>query len=167
MQILSSQHERNLRPMHLLGKGRLPYLYWLPKLHKNPPSQRFIAGSGNCTTSVLSELLSEYLNFVLRVLRVKDEHHLLLTGVRRFFVVTGYEEVAEFFSRWPRTSRVAQQFLYTGDFSTMYTTIPHRDLLQVCSGFFERLGNGRRRNGLEAGRESPCPTFSSNVLLME
>src|ERR1700761_2233998 len=47
-----------------------------------------------------------------------------------FFVVTGYEEVAEFFSRWPRTSRGAQQVLYTGDFSTMYTTIPHRDLLQ-------------------------------------
>ena len=128
--VFVAKHERVLRPMHLNGEGRLPYLYWLPKLHENPPSQRFIAGSGKCTTKSLSELLSAYLNFVLRVLRVKDEQHLLRTGVRRFFVVTGYEEVAEFFSRWPRTTREAQQFLYTGDFSTMYTTIPHRDLLQ-------------------------------------
>jgi hypothetical protein len=29
----------------------LPYLYWIPKLHKNPYKQRYIAGSSKCSTS--------------------------------------------------------------------------------------------------------------------
>ena len=32
---------------------RLPYLYWTPKLHKSPVKHRFIAGSSNCTTTVV------------------------------------------------------------------------------------------------------------------
>ena len=28
---------------------RLPYLYWIPKLHKSPVKHRFITGSSKCT----------------------------------------------------------------------------------------------------------------------
>jgi hypothetical protein len=28
----------------------LPYLYWIPKLHKNPYEQRYIAGSNKCSS---------------------------------------------------------------------------------------------------------------------
>jgi hypothetical protein len=28
----------------------LPYIYWIPKLHKNPYKQRYIAGSSKCST---------------------------------------------------------------------------------------------------------------------
>ena len=35
----------------------LPKLYWIPKLHKNPYNQRYIAGSAKCSTKPLSQIL--------------------------------------------------------------------------------------------------------------
>ena len=32
----------------------IPYLFWIPKLHKNPYKSRFIAGASKCTTKQLS-----------------------------------------------------------------------------------------------------------------
>ena len=36
----------------------LPSLYWIPKLHKCPYKQRYIAGSSNCSTKPLFKLLT-------------------------------------------------------------------------------------------------------------
>ena len=42
----------------------LPSLYWIPKLHKDPYKQRFIAGSARCSTKPLSKLLTSILTTV-------------------------------------------------------------------------------------------------------
>lgn len=112
------------------SKSGLGYLYWLPKMHKPKAAQRFIAGLANCSTTTCSKYLAKALNATLRILREKDDAALSETGVRRFFVVPGYEEVAEFISRWPRTDLESDRRLYVGDFSTMYTTIQHADLIK-------------------------------------
>ena len=39
----------------------LPYIYWIPKMHKNPYKHRFIAGSSKCSTKPLSILLTKLL----------------------------------------------------------------------------------------------------------
>ena len=39
----------------------LPSFYWLPKLHKQPYGNRFIAASYRCTTKPLSKLLTAWL----------------------------------------------------------------------------------------------------------
>ena len=36
---------------------QLPILLWLPKMHKNPTKQRFIAASHSCTTKPASALI--------------------------------------------------------------------------------------------------------------
>ena len=46
------------------SQGRLPTMYWLPKLHKGPYKARFIANSSSCTTTELSELLTSCLTAV-------------------------------------------------------------------------------------------------------
>ena len=48
-----------------LDMEELPSVYWLPKLHKNPYSNRFIAASNKCTTKPLSTLLTDCLTTVL------------------------------------------------------------------------------------------------------
>jgi hypothetical protein len=124
---------------------QVAYLYWLPKLHKNPPSQRFIAGAARCTTTELSKLLSDCLLHVLDTLREKDDAGILKSAVRRFFVVKGFEEVSDFLFKFPRTCKSGRSRqssadcgrLQTGDFSTMYTTIPHKDLIDKLSMVFE------------------------------
>lgn len=118
----------------LMGEPQLPYLYGMPKFHK--PGWRFIAGSKTCSTASYSKILSDVLLKVMRSLREKDNAHILRTGIRRYFVVENYEEVAVFLGRWRRQlsdSDNKNGSLYTGDFSTMYTTIPHRALLAAIS----------------------------------
>jgi hypothetical protein len=43
----------------------LPSLYWIPKLHKCPFKQRYIAESAKCSTKTLSKLLICILSAVL------------------------------------------------------------------------------------------------------
>ena len=42
----------------------LPYIYWIPKIHKNPYKHKFIAGSAKCSTKPLSILLMQLLTHI-------------------------------------------------------------------------------------------------------
>ena len=42
----------------------LPYLYWIPKLHRTPYKERYIAGSSTCSTKELSIHLTKILSAV-------------------------------------------------------------------------------------------------------
>ena len=44
--------------------SKLPFLNWLPKLHKRPYKSRFIANSSACTTTELSILLTSRLTAI-------------------------------------------------------------------------------------------------------
>ena len=110
----------------------LPYLYWLPKMHKTPVGQRFISASGRCSTSLASAVLSQLLSCVHRTIRDKNDRILTETGVRRFFIIKDAFEASSFLSSWPRSQEVTHQ-LNTLDFPTMYTKIPLDDLFKrIC-----------------------------------
>ena len=47
----------------------LPYIYWIQKMHKNPYTHRFIAGSSKCSTKPLSILLTNCLPILSKVFR--------------------------------------------------------------------------------------------------
>jgi hypothetical protein len=99
----------------------------MPKFHKQTVKQRFIASLKNCSTTLCSKVITSVLKLILSTLRAKDDKNILETGVRRFFVINGYEEVAEMLPKIRGFTHNTDP-LYTGDFSTMYTTIPHTDL---------------------------------------
>ena len=42
----------------------LPYLYWIPKLHKTPYRERYIAGSSTCSTKEFSIHLKKIMSAV-------------------------------------------------------------------------------------------------------
>ena len=42
----------------------LPYIYWIPKMYKNPNKHKFIAGSSKCSTKPLSILLTKLLTHI-------------------------------------------------------------------------------------------------------
>ena len=60
---------------------------------------------------------------VLSTLQEQDNREILRSGIRRFFVVNGYEEVVSFLRHW-NFSASESRHLRTGDFSTMYTSLP-------------------------------------------
>ena len=66
---------------------KLPYLYWILKLHKSPVKHRFIAGSSKCTTKQLSSLLTKILTVIKTGLEkycsIKTSH----TGVNNMWIL--------------------------------------------------------------------------------
>ena len=125
-QEIINKHQTYFKHFNIKTHDELPYLYFLPKLHKTPISFRFVAGSAKVTTTNTSKILANVLQFVLNELEKKDNVNIKLTGIRRFFVVHGYEKIANFLQSVLKSDK--RRHLFTGDFSTMYTTIPHDDL---------------------------------------
>jgi len=54
-------------------QNQLPILLWIPKMHKNPSKQRFIAASHSCTTKNLSSLISKCLKLIQKAHQVYCE----------------------------------------------------------------------------------------------
>ena len=60
-------------PVNGTKEYELPYLSWIPKLHKTPYKQRYIAGSSKCSTKPLSLLLTKILTAVKKQLQTYCE----------------------------------------------------------------------------------------------
>jgi hypothetical protein len=125
-----SLHKKTLSVWGLWDEkmGKLGYLYEIPKFHKNPVGHRFIAGCSAVTTTKLARLLVKVLGFILKVLREKDDVLIEEKGVRRYFVIDNFEELVNFLSKWGFHKF---ESVRSGDFSTLYTTIPLNDLTVV------------------------------------
>ena len=68
----------------------LPSFYWLPKLHKRPYGNRFIAASYRCTTKPLSKLLTSCLNTIITQY---CNGIYCKTGVNCFWVIDNSQQV--------------------------------------------------------------------------
>ena len=121
-----ARHKAFCQRFHLPSHDSLPYLYYMPKFHKQ--GSRFIAGGTKVSTKGPSKCLVSILSAVSLALREKDDKGILATGVRRYFVVNSYDEVVSFLK--PYTRSRPSDALFTGDFSTLYTTLPLDDVLE-------------------------------------
>ena len=102
-------------------QGRLPTLYWLPKLHKRPFKARFIANSSSCTTTVLSKLLTSCLTAVKKHwIRYYDTVY-ERDGINYLWSIKNSNDVLNKF----KSKNFQASKLSTYDFSTLYTTLPH------------------------------------------
>ena len=120
--------------------GKLPTLYWIPKLHKRPYKPRFIANSSACTTTELSILLTSCLtaikNHVIKYCTtvyqrngkylfwsIKNSGEILIKLKSRGFLASG---------------------LSTYDLSTLYITLPHNLIKDKLTGLIEQTFNRER-----------------------
>ena len=102
-------------------QGKLPTMYWLPKLHKRPYKAKFIADSSSCTTTELSKLLTSCLTPVKsRVIRYYETVY----ERSRKNMFWSFKNSGEVLSKLKSRGFLAT-CLSTYDFSTLYTTLPH------------------------------------------
>jgi hypothetical protein len=123
----------------------LPSVYWIPKLHKCPFKQRYIAGSAKCTTKPLSKLLICILPAVKTRLQSYCDPSYSRGGVNQMWILKNSKDLLEYIQS---RSLSSCNSIKTFDFSTLYTTIPHsklndklKELVQLC---FIKM-NGQRR----------------------
>ena len=129
----------------------LPYLYGAGKLHKETAGMRWIAGCALQKTghnafrefqapatsiSALSAALGAVLCFCMHQLEQKDINVYRPRGIRRYWVVTDVDTVAKHIKAHQKT--LAQEEVWTRDFTTMYTKLPlQRIYAGVCKAVEE------------------------------
>ena len=129
----------------------LPYIYWIPKMHKNPYKHRVTAGSSKCSTKPLSILFTNCLHILSNVSRITawqpsqeldqsdvDPQRLDHLKSPNFNLITNIKSF---------------------DFSTLYRTIPHQKLKSslayiIRNSFIHKNGNRRCKYQI-LGRKGP------------
>ena len=134
----------------------LPYIYWIPKMHKNPYKHRFIAGSSKCSTKPPSILLTKLLTRIKQGLQKYCETSYSRSGVNQMWILKNSKELLEQLQS-PNFNQITS--IKSFDFSTLYTTIPHQKLKSrlasiIRNSFIHKNGN-RRYKFLVLGREGP------------
>ena len=150
----------------------LPYLYWIPKLHKNPYKQRYIAGSSKCSTKPLSLLLTKLLTAIKESLQRYCSTTYSRSGVNQMWILKNSKELLDNLK-----SREFSKIdcIKTYDFSTLYTTIPHDKLksrlFEIIDNCFLNKNGTRKYEFLVVGKQdtyfvrkhSDCPHKYSEV----
>ena len=109
----------------------LPIMYWMPKLHKNPVGSRFIVASKSCSTKPLTSVVSRVFKMIFAHIESFHANSFFYSNFKKFWVVQNSFPILEKLDKINK--RKNAKSLYTFDFSTLYTTIPHKLLLQVLS----------------------------------
>ena len=133
----------------------LPSLYWIPKLHKCPYKQRFIAGSAKCSTKPLSKLLTSILTAVKTGLQKYCDISYSMSGINQMWILKNSKDLMDILRS---RSFSCCKSIKTFDFSTLYTTIPHTQLKTrlkdlIRRSFFKKNGE-RRYKYLVIGRDN-------------
>ena len=123
----------------------LPYIYWIPKLHKKPYKQRFIAGSSRCSTKPLSILLTKLLSTVKDGLQKYCSTAYSRNGVNQMWILKNSKDLI---NNLHSSDFNNVHSIRSYDFSTLYTTIPHNKLKLrlaeiIRSAFLHKNGNRR------------------------
>ena len=120
------------------------YIYWIPKMHKNPSKHQFISGSAKWSPSLYPFFLQSRLHILSNVFRSTAKQPILEVG----WIRCGSSKIQR--SYWNilnlRISNIASMKSF--DFSTLYTTIPHykpksRVASIIHNSIIFKDGNGR------------------------
>ena len=130
---------------------KLPFLYWIPKMHKIPSKQRYIAASHSCSTKPLSKMIT----FCLKLIQQTHQNHCKAiarnNGVNRMWIV---ENSVEVMNKITGIKKGLAKNIRTYDFSTLYTSIPHSKLKQQLAWVIKEAFNDKSRQFIRIGRGS-------------
>ena len=121
----------------------LPYMYWMPKMHYDPPRFRFIVASSSCSTKPLSSLASTVYKHIFKQVRTFHEKSTFYKNYNRFFVIENSNPVIEKMKKI--NQRNGAKDISTYDFSTLYTKLPHDDLIENLMKIVDFAFNGGNR----------------------
>ena len=112
---------------------KIPTLHWITKLHKTPYKSRFIANSVSCTTKPISVYLTSALsairNHIINYSKKVQENN----NVNIFWSIKNSSEVVNKIKSFNYNS----SHLSTYDFSTLYTTLPHKLIKDKLTSLIE------------------------------
>ena len=118
----------------------LPSIYWMPKMHYQPCRKRFIIASSKCSTKPISNIVSKIFRHIFNQIRSFHEKSTFYKNYNKFWVIQNSFPVLEKFNRI--NSKKKAKEISTFDFSTLYTKLPHDDLIRVLHEMVDFAFNG-------------------------
>merc|ERR1711928_285663 len=106
----------------------LPSMYWIPKMHKNPPGARFIIASKQCSTKKISKSVSSAFKLIYNQIENFHKKAKFLSNYNKFWVLQNTDPVLSSIKRINR--KKGAKSIATYDFSTLYTKLPHDKLVK-------------------------------------
>ena len=73
----------------------LPYIYWIPKMHKKPYKQWFVVGSSKCSIKPLSILLTKLLTHIKQGLQKDCETAYSKSGINQMWILKNSQELLD------------------------------------------------------------------------
>ena len=104
---------------------KLPIMYWMPKMHKEPTGARFIVASSSCSTKPLSKAISNVFKLIFNQVHKFNLKAKFYSKFNLFWVVQNSFPVKEKLD--VINTRKRAKCISTYDFSTLYTKIQHKD----------------------------------------
>ena len=108
----------------------IPFMYAIPKFHKNPTKFRFITSSVNCITKEISVFLNILLDKLADKIEKESEFGWIIKNNKK--VLQSLEQCND------NPEFPGNFMLATFDFSTLYTTLPHDDLIRCIVALYNK-----------------------------
>ena len=112
----------------------IPFMYAIPKFHKVPTKFRFITSSVNCMTKDISVLLNLILNELSNRVELESEFSWIIKNNKK--VLESLEECNA------NQGLPGNHMITTFDFSTLYTALPHDDLIRCLVALYNKYFTG-------------------------
>ena len=133
----------------------LPIMYWIPKMHKSPMGHRFIIASKVCCTKKVSKSVSSAFKLIFGQVECFHRKAKFNSHYAKFWVLQNVDPVIDILKKINKRNNAKS--ISTYDFSTLYTKIPHSDLInrlsKIISFVFEG-GDAKYVNISETGYAS-------------
>ena len=115
---------------------RLPNMYWMSKMHKNPIKARFIIAFPKS----LARTITSVFRLFFRQIQTYNDKCRFFTGVNTFWVVQNNKPVTDAMNGLNKRRKATS--VSTFDFSTFYTKLPHDKLLMVLNSLIDFCFDG-------------------------
>ena len=125
---------------------KLPSMYWIPKLHKNPIGERFIIASPECSIKPLLKDVTCILKLLQNNVSNYHDKRRVWTNVSNFWVIQNNRPVTERIDKINNAKKA--KTVRTFDFSTLYTKIPHHLLKGALEDIVDFCFSGGNSNGV-------------------
>jgi len=118
----------------------LPIMYWTPKIHKTPTGARFIIASKTCSTKKIAKSVSNCFKLILQ--QIHNFHHksTFYSQYKKYWVVQNSTQIISDLDRINRRKKAKSIACF--DFATLYTKIPHQQLIESLEKSIDFAFNG-------------------------
>ena len=122
-----------------------PFMYWMPRRFYQPSRARFIVASTVCSTKPVSNIVSIIFKKIFQQIQNFHFKSHFYKNYKKFWVIENSKTLLKKLDALNLKKNAKD--ISTFDFSTLYTKLPHNDLIKVLQDIIEFVGGRKSPDG--------------------